>query len=285
MIISSKKSKAEINAFGEMVSYVNDGKEYVWNGDAEFWSGHAPTLFPYCGRIKGERISYCGKEFEGQTIHGFARKQTHGVVSCNENRIVTVLTENAQTLERYPFPFELKTEYTVLDGGYTVAYTVKNTGNGNLPFCIGSHPAYMIPGRLEDCDLIVKVAENAVYYATDEAGLCRDDLVMGTMNGPLPLSFDLFERRGMVYPSLEKGTSFSVVNRVSGKGFTVELGDFPACVLWMPKENCPFICVEPWCGLPDRSDADGIFENKAYVQMLAPGKSREFKYSFVLIEG
>lgn len=30
-----------------------DGTEYLWQGDAKYWSGRAPVLFPICGSLRG----------------------------------------------------------------------------------------------------------------------------------------------------------------------------------------------------------------------------------------
>ena len=35
----------------EIHSVTRDGCEYIWVGDAAFWSSHAPWLFPVCGRF------------------------------------------------------------------------------------------------------------------------------------------------------------------------------------------------------------------------------------------
>ena len=286
MIISNEKCRAELNEHGEMISFKIGEEDYIWSGEARFWNGHAPTLFPYCGRIKNERALYNGREFSGQTIHGFARKQTHTLIKSGRSNARFELCENAQTLERYPYPFKLETEYVLMKNGYGVRFTVTNTGTESMPFSIGSHPAYMIPGEIGDCDLFVEGTENALYYANDEDGLFRGDLVMGQVRAEgLPLSYSLFRRRGMIFPSLDEHKRFTVKNRVTGRGFSVSFDDFPVCVMWMSHEDCPFICVEPWHGLPDESHTDGCFEKKFFVITLGAGESRSLSYYFEAING
>ena len=57
MIYTLKNDKltAEISSLGAELISVKDGAgyEYIWQG--EDWNGHAPVLFPLCGRINGGR--------------------------------------------------------------------------------------------------------------------------------------------------------------------------------------------------------------------------------------
>ncbi len=32
-----------------------EGIDYLWDGDARFWKGRAPTLFPFVGRLRNNR--------------------------------------------------------------------------------------------------------------------------------------------------------------------------------------------------------------------------------------
>ena len=40
---------------GELTSIKDqDGIEYLWQGDAQYWSGQAPVLFPICGSVRND---------------------------------------------------------------------------------------------------------------------------------------------------------------------------------------------------------------------------------------
>ena len=68
--IENELLKVKINTLGaEMISIVKDGKERVWQGDPEYWSGYQPVLFPVCGSLKGRKYRYNGKEY-GMKPHG-----------------------------------------------------------------------------------------------------------------------------------------------------------------------------------------------------------------------
>ena len=52
-------------------------------------------------------------------------------------------------------------------------------------------------------------------------------------------------------------------------------------MLWAPstKPGCPFICIEPWCGIADRYDFEGDISERQYNHRLAPKESYAFNYS------
>ena len=54
--LKSDKLIVEFKTLGGALSSIkdNDGTEYLWQGDATYWSGQAPVLFPICGSC--ERI-------------------------------------------------------------------------------------------------------------------------------------------------------------------------------------------------------------------------------------
>jgi galactose mutarotase-like enzyme len=53
---------------------------------------------------------------------------------------------------------------------------------------------------------------------------------------------------------------------------SVRFGGFPYLLVWQ-KYGAPYICVEPWCGLPDFTDASGKLADKAGIIIAAPGET------------
>ena len=51
--IRNENLTVEISTLGGEMQSIKDaaGREYLWQGDAAFWSGRAPNLFPYTGRL------------------------------------------------------------------------------------------------------------------------------------------------------------------------------------------------------------------------------------------
>lgn len=56
--ISINTKGAELNSFKNQI--VN--KEYIWEGNPEFWGKHSPILFPIVGGLKNDSYSYNDKK-------------------------------------------------------------------------------------------------------------------------------------------------------------------------------------------------------------------------------
>ena len=66
---------AEISLLGAELRSLKsaDGVEYLWQGDPKYWSGSAPVMFPWVGRLMDGRYRYRGETYE-MGLHGFAWK-------------------------------------------------------------------------------------------------------------------------------------------------------------------------------------------------------------------
>ena len=81
---------------GELISYTNDGKEYIWTGDAAYWNGHAPVLFPFVSALKDWKIKFGGEEYSLTTKHGFARKSEFELIDCTDTKATFCLRSRTQ---------------------------------------------------------------------------------------------------------------------------------------------------------------------------------------------
>lgn len=66
-IITSSTLSATINHKGaELISLKNriSGREYIWEGNPEYWGKHSPILFPIVGTLKKNEYNYKGKKYE-----------------------------------------------------------------------------------------------------------------------------------------------------------------------------------------------------------------------------
>ena len=108
----------------ELISIKKDGKEYLHQG-REDWKRHAPVLFPIVGQIKnGETIIENQKYHMGQ--HGFARDMEFKEIEKSSKEHKYVLKSNKETLEKYPYKFELKITHKVMENSVETEYTVVN---------------------------------------------------------------------------------------------------------------------------------------------------------------
>jgi len=83
--IENEALVVEVSTFGAELQSISskDGREWLWNGDEEWWSGRAPLLFPIVGGSLNDTVSVKGQDYTLQR-HGFARKSEFNLVEKTE---------------------------------------------------------------------------------------------------------------------------------------------------------------------------------------------------------
>ena len=175
--------------------------ELLWEGDPAFWPRHAPVLFPIVGKLQGDRSRVEGHEVR-LAQHGFARDSEFAVLEKGPACLRFLLHESPETMERFPFPFELELDYCLEGNSLRVGHTVRNTGTGLLPFCLGAHPGFCCPSRpgerFEDYVLKFEVPETLGRHLLHNGLLSPEPEPLLENLDTLPLSYGLFERDAIV---------------------------------------------------------------------------------------
>ena len=146
----------------------------MWTGNPEFWAGQSPVLFPIVGSVQNETTEINGQVYSFKN-HGFARRQEFQLIKKLDNKLVFSLTENEETLKSYPFKFELRLTYTLIDSEVQIAYEVRNTDNQEIYFQLGTHPGFNCPMEdglsLNDYHLEFSDLEDAKRYFVNNSNL------------------------------------------------------------------------------------------------------------------
>lgn len=273
--ITNNDLTAVINPQGaELTSLKDNNNEYIWEGNPEFWGKHSPVLFPIVGTLKDNTYNHEGKQYS-MTRHGFARDNHFAVKEHNSRSVTFGFASNKETKKQYPFDFELELKYTLKDKTLFLDYTVKNTGNADLPFAIGAHPAFALPGNFEDYSLHFEKSEPLVSSQLDNDLISNKSVTISTNDGVLPLSYSLFENDALILKALQ---SKHIEIEKNGIPFLkVAFESFPHLGIWT-KQNAPFICIEPWQGYSDAFDSNGNLQDKEGIILLGTGK--EFNTGF-----
>ncbi|RZJ65474.1 MAG: aldose 1-epimerase family protein [Flavobacterium sp.] len=247
----------------ELVSFKNpDGNEYIWNGDPEYWGKHAPVLFPVVGTLRKNSFTYKGQEYH-LPRHGFARDMEFSLTHHSENQAVFSLQFSDETLARYPFRFWLQINYRLLNNTLLIGYSVINEGKEKMPFSLGAHPAFALPGEFSDYSLDFEKEDAIKAFILENDLLSNQTETIGLQNHKLPLDYALFENDALIIKNVA-----SKELSISRKGktiVTVGYDDFPHLGLWT-KQDAPFLCIEPWFGYSDTVNASGnIFEKESIM--------------------
>ena len=280
--LSNSKLSAVINHQGaELISLKDNDthREYIWEGNPDFWGKHAPILFPIVGTLKNNSFTHLGNEYK-LSRHGFARDMTFDLLKVNENEAIFSLKSNESTRAMYPFDFELQIKYTLLNSELNISYKVLNTGSGTMYYSIGGHPALALPLPFEKYSLQFESDENLVTYQL-ENDLVSDQISLLTLEkNHLPLTYALFENDALIFKELSSNAIQLHENEATIINF--KFTDFPNFGIWT-KQNAPFICLEPWVGYSDVQKTKGEISEKEGIQRLAANSFQEYQYTIEIL--
>ena len=280
--LENSRFTARVNPFGAELCSLRrkqDGAELVWQGDARYWSGHAPTLFPITGKLRDLRFTHKGRSYE-MPPHGFAKDSPFTVEQQSDWELTLCLTSSEQTLRRYPFPFRFLCTFALTDQGLALTRRVENTGSEEMFFSVGEHLGLALPPDtpLDQCQLTFPTPQTACNWRLD-GGLLKERQAFLDNAPALPLSKALFREHGcLVLQGLD--TPWITLRCGDRDRARVSAQGFPTVVVWSPDNAGAFVCVEPWQGLPSDSAAGYELARRPCILRLAPG--RAYAYTLYL---
>jgi len=259
----------------EMVSVINKANhlEYLWSADPAFWPRTSPVLFPVVGALKENTYLYRGRKYS-LNRHGFARDLVFRLVEEGKYKAVFALTDSEDTFKVFPFHFELRLNYWLTDDLLNLTYEVRNTGDEEMYFSIGGHPAIKTPltktSAYEDHYLEFSVTEDIDRWPINPEGLIdKMPLPLIRNSKHLKLTRELFSQDALVFKRL-KSQSVSLKSRTHEYGVEVDISAFPYLGIWAVP-GADFVCIEPWCGIADSVLHDQELVKKEGIQALPAG--------------
>ena len=259
--------KVDISSVGaELCSiYSNQtDREYLWQGDPAWWSGRAPILFPIVGSVKDGVYAYNAKNYS-LPKHGFVRGARFTAAEASISKIVLEYSSNEETYKLYPFAFLFQAIFELTDNTLSITYRVKNLNNFSMYFSLGSHEAYCCPredGEAFD-DYYLEFEKNGTYISetVTNNGLISGEIYTVIENGKtIPLKYDLFANDALIFKNVISNRIFLKSTKTAAF-VEIYYQDAPHLGIWT-KIGAPFICIEPWYGMPDDDGHDGSIENK-----------------------
>lgn len=281
--IKSSILTAKINSFGaELISVKNNvsQNEFIWTGDPKYWSSHAPNLFPFVGRLEGQKYTYNGKEYE-MTKHGLAKYNEFELVDQKENYLDLKFVANEKTLKLYPFNFEFHVIYFIDDEKLNIKFFVKNNDSKEMIFSYGYHPGFNVPINNKGSfnDYYLEFSKDNYLNRKFDRGLdiFKDEKVVFEGN---VLNFndhtfdeDLFYKDCSDVITLRCKHSNDFVK--------VEFSNMTSLGLWKANgTDAPYVCIEPWHGFP--GPANKICELESQIETIKLKTEQEYN-NFIVI--
>lgn len=279
--LSNDVISAQINTLGaELCSLKNtENKDFIWEGDPAYWGKHSPVLFPIVGTLKNNTYTHNNKEYI-LTRHGFARDMEFELVDQTANTATFSIQSNSTTLASYPFQFELQIQYTLFHSTLEIAYKVINKDNSAIPFSIGAHPAFALPGNFENYSLEFEKVEPLEYTLLENDLVSTQTETIATNSNFVPLTHKLFERDALIFKKLES-KSLTIVEKEIPR-LKVHFEDFPNLGIWT-KVGAPFLCIEPWFGYSDTTETNGNLFEKEGIIVLKSTDTFQTKFSIEIL--
>ncbi len=282
LYISEGSLSLGVSATGAQIKSLKDGsgKEYIWCGDPAVWPKTCPIMFPICGGLKEDAFYYEGKRYSLEK-HGFTLTREFEVEKHTDNSLVLLLKSNDEIKAMYPFDFEFRVCFTVKDGAVEVAFSTTNIGTGDMYYTTGAHEGYSCPEGIEAYDVVFDKEED-LYRTVLNGNLIEHKTEKVETDGrALHMKYSHMDNDClMFYSPISRGVR--LLNRNTGKGVRVEFEDFSHLVLWT-KKGAPYLCIEPWNGVPDRVDSDMDITHKESMFKLEAGKTQTFVHRIIPI--
>jgi len=253
----------------------SDGRSWLWTGDAAFWAGRSPILFPIVGKAPDDKIAIDGTIYP-MAQHGFARRSEFTLAASAATMCRYELAASESTRAVYPFEFLLAVEHAVEGRALTVSAEVTNRDRKTMPFGLGFHSAFAwpLPGATGRAHIITLDNQGEPELVRLAGGLKNPTPLPSPFDkGRLVLDHAMFEQDAMIFP---KGAGEGLrYGAEGGPSLRFRFENLPNLALWT-KPGAPFLCIEPWQGLADPVGYAGDFRDKPYVIEVAPGGERRF---------
>ena len=269
-----KEMGAELTSFKSKETDI----EYIWYGKDEIWYGQSPILFPIIGRLLDDKYRVNGKEYT-MPKHGIVRKNPFKLLEKTENSLKFIQSSDAQSLEAYPYEFDLIVEFKITDNVLDVTHTVVNKNDTVMYYSFGAHPGFNceIGDYLElsaDTELLTERIDH-------ESILIEEKFPVAMDGNKIVLTPDIFNNDALILSDF-KSKNIKIKsnnhNRIISFSF-----DSPFLGIWA-KPNAPYVCLEPWWGVNDNYDKKDDFSQKRGIMALEPNAEKSFSWNVEICE-
>jgi galactose mutarotase-like enzyme len=253
------------------------GDDLLWNGDAAYWTGRAPVLFPIVGRAVDDVVAV-DDHTSTMPQHGFARRSLFALEEKTETMCRHVLSDSVQSRAAYPFAFSLRITHRLDGATLHVMAEVTNEDAQPMPFGFGFHPAFSwpLPNAQAAAHHVTLANGGSPDMRALEDGLLRPDPIAGQfIDGDLEVVEEMFDNGALVFPNRSDALRYGPK---SGPSLAFEFHNLPDLALWRPT-GAPFLCIEPWHGTASYVGDGPQISGRPNSISLPPKSNAQFGYS------
>lgn len=278
--ISNEHLTVEVSSLGAEMQALrsSDGRSWLWNGDATFWNGRSPILFPIVGKAANDTITIDGQPF-AMNQHGFARRSEFALASQTATMTRHELASSEATKAVYPFDFVLAVEHILAGRSLTVAAEVINKDSKPMPFGLGFHSAFVwpLPGAADRAhDVVLDNGAEPALLRLKGGLIDPEKLPSPFSHGKLTLDHSMFDADAMIFP--EGAGDALRYGPEGGPALKFSFENLPNLALWT-KPGAPFLCVEPWHGMAAMNGSSAELADRPSTTTLPAGATARFSFT------
>lgn len=293
--IENAELVAEFSLHGAETQSIRDtrsGREYLWQGDARWWDGRSPILFPITGGLWNGTSRIGGRAFRIPK-HGYVAGRDWQVAEQGSDYVVLSYEGTDAEREVFPYDYRLSVRYQLSGRTLRADITVENKGSETMYFQLGGHPGILLPDFSEEepidgfmrfegqPDHLLRAGEQGCIEVEPGTLTPRRFPIPMTDAGLVPLCEKTFADEALI---LEEQISAAVVIDKHGRDMVRVSSGSPVWLFWSQQnQHCPYVCCEPWYGLPDLQTFEGDISERAYIQSAAAGSKWNGWYSVEIL--
>lgn len=273
---------------GSMTSIYSkkEQKEFLYQPKPDSWSGQDIFIFPFIARLRDGSYTHNGQTYELKN-HGLIRYMG-GHINGSRTALEVIFKSSQETLKRYPFEFNAKIAYELEKSKIKISYDIINLSSEEMPYSIGAHPAFCIPG-IDNGDEFDISGNKIVFDDVHSLDLFDQDPTASFMTGDVThydrnefnLTRKLFQDRNTIIIDA-KDINSATLYKKDGHKVIVNCSKANFVALWSDKKRGDYVCIEPWTGLPDYLESPKEIDLKPTILKVAPGKHATFEYEIVI---
>lgn len=261
-------------------------REYLWQADPEFWAKRAPVLFPVIARNLHDEISVNGITYPMEK-HGLAKSAVFEAEKVSEDSVVLLFKSSDETKKSYPFCFEFRVIYSLSGKKLTQSFEITNTGDKELYYSVGAHPALSVNGHFADWEVEFEKEEDLVSIDLDENGLidpnAEFDVPLENRVLKLERFKSEFQKKDTLIFERIKNKKVTLFGKDREQGLIMCFDDFPSFAIWTHESrDADYVCLEPWQGMGQRTGETTSLEKRFDVLTLPQGKTDKKSLSIEL---
>ena len=280
LLLKNDSLQVSVSPLGAEVTRMtaSSGKELLWEGTPSLWGHVSPLLFPFPGTLeKGYYL--CGGKKYPMSQGGFVKDSLFTVLDQNDHQAILRLS---MPEEEYPFALDLLVAYTLKNKQLAMEYNLVNKGFTPAYYGLGRQFAIACPEGTEYQRLVFDAPESPVVHQMMGPYLSDETADVGRGITQLALGGSHFGS-GCLFLSSLKGMAVTLVSVKTGRRVRVDFSGFEYLRIWR-RQRAQFISIEPWTTLPDMDGAESLLSRKSGIEILPPGKTRQYKHLVTWIE-